>query len=259
MDWNDVVRLKASLFEHAEGAVYAILSLALGLILARILRRWLNAILNRSRIRDDSLLRSFFIRVLNGTILALAAVVALSHLGFQVASFVAGLGITGLVLGFGLRDTLNNFAAGLLLLIYRPFRSGQLIEVEGTQGVVEELTIVNMQMTTVDGVRVIMPNSKVWGAKIVNFSMASRRRHELTLNVPTNRVESAITALNNGISRDSRILKDPAPLIRVSSLGADSASLTIWLWSTSEDFGVVNADAYHSLLTALNESRVPLA
>src|SRR5207244_10502300 len=105
-------------------------------------------------------------RTVSLSILIAATLLALEALELHMGSLVAGLGITGLILGFGLRDTLSNFASGLLLLIYRPFRAGELIEVEGALGVVEELTIVNMQMTTTDGVRVFMPNSKVWGAQI---------------------------------------------------------------------------------------------
>ena len=150
----------------------------LAVVLSRVLKRWLDAAMQRTRIKDDLLLRSFFLRMLSIVTIIIGALVALRVLGLDVTSFVAGLGVTGIILGFGFKDVLSNLAAGMLLLIYRPFRAGHMIEVEGAQGTVEELTIVNMQMTTTDGVRVIMPNSKVWGAKIVNYSLSQQRRIE---------------------------------------------------------------------------------
>src|SRR5215210_5255723 len=150
-----------------QNVLLALVILVVALAFSRVARKWLTALLNRSRVRDDLLLKSFFIRTLTLSVYLLAVLAALDTIGLQVRTFIAGLGITGLILGFGLRDTLSNFASGLLLLIYRPFRAGELIEVEGSQGVVDELTIVNMQMTTTDGVRVIMPHSKVWGSKII--------------------------------------------------------------------------------------------
>src|SRR5262245_25685925 len=150
--------VKAFIIEHARDWIGALVILAVGLLAAKLVRRSLSSVLERSRVRDDALLKSFFLRTITLFIVIISALGALKRVGFDATSMLAGLGITGLILGFGLRDTLSNFAAGLLLLIYRPFRAGELIEVEGSQGVVEELTIVNMQMTGTDGVRVIMPN-----------------------------------------------------------------------------------------------------
>jgi small conductance mechanosensitive channel len=231
--------------------IYALLSLALGVIVAKLCRRSLKPIIGRSRIGDDALVTGFLLRSLTAIILVGASLVALSHLGFDVASFVAGLGITGLILGFGLRDTLTNFAAGLLLLIYRPFRAGQLIEVEGTQGVVDELTMMNMQMTSNDGIRIIMPNSKVWGAKIMNYSLSRQRRLEMTIKVPASEMERAMKAISAAFSEDARVLKQPAPLIKVSSVAGDLARLTVGAWTSSDDFGSFGAEAYQKMIAAL--------
>jgi len=144
------------------------------------------------------------------------------------------------------------------LLIYRPFRAGELIEVEGAQGVVEELTIVNMQMTSRDGVRVIMPNSKVWGSKIVNYSLSKRRRLELTLKVRDDAVESAIFQIHEALSNDSRVLKDPAPSVKVASLTDNAATLTIWAWAEPNDFEQLSGDGYLRLLKRLNEAELQI-
>jgi small conductance mechanosensitive channel len=224
----------------------------LGVVLARVLRRWLNAAMERTRIREDLLLRNFFLRVLSITVIAMASLIALERLNFDVKSFVAGLGITGIILGFGFKDVLSNLAAGLLLLIYRPFRAGHVIEVEGTQGSVEELTIVNMQMTTTDGVRVIMPNSKVWGAKIVNYSLSQHRRLEFVLKVREDDVHASIVALTEALHRDDRILESPEPTVKVTGIADGNAMLTVWAWTEPPNYASVAADEYLRLLSAMN-------
>jgi small conductance mechanosensitive channel len=234
------------------------LILLMGFLLAKGLTRWLDALMERTRIREDLLLRSFFLRVLSVTVIIMASLTALQVLNVDVTSFIAGLGITGIILGFGFKDTLANLAAGLLLLIYRPFRAGHVIEVEGTQGSVEELTIVNMQMTTTDGVRVIMPNSKVWGAKIVNYSLSTQRRLEFVLKVREDDVHEAIESLKDALGRDDRILKLPAPSVRVTGIADGSAMLGVWAWTEPANYAAVSADEYLKLLSALNEADLPV-
>jgi len=248
--------LKIYIIEHAPGWFAALIILIIGVLISKLSRRWLHAILNRSRIRDDLLLKNFFLRSVSLAIFLIAIIIALDTVHVPVNSLIAGLGITGLILGFGLRDTLSNFAAGLLLLIYRPFRAGEIIEVEGAHGTVEELSIVNMQMTTSDGVRVIMPNSKVWGSKIVNYSLAKRRRLELTLKVPDIDVERAIETIKAALNDDDRILKTPAPLVRVTSVEDNTATLSTWAWTNPDDFQAVSADEYIRLSERLGEAEI---
>lgn len=250
--------LKNLITTHASQWIAALIILVIGLLAAKLSKRWLTAILNRSRVRDDLLLKNFFSRLVSVAIVISAILIALDNLSVPITSFIAGLGITGIILGFALRDTLSNFAAGLLLLIYRPFRAGELIEVEGSQGTVEELTIVNMQMTTTDGVRVILPNAKVWGSKIVNYSLSKRRRLELTIKVREDDVEFAIAAIHEALSEDPRILKTPTPLIRVMSITDDCATLSVWGWTDAEIFQQVSADEYLRVLDQLRKAEVQI-
>ncbi len=228
------------------------------MLASKLSKRWLAKILNRSRVRDDLLLKNFFLRSVSVSIVVLSTLIALDKVNVPVTSLIAGLGITGLILGFGLRDTLSNFAAGLLLLIYRPFRAGEMIEVEGTHGVVEELTIVNMQMTRTDGVRVIMPNSKVWGSKIDNYSLSKRRRMELTLKVREDDVEISITTIEAALAEDARILETPQPEVRVTSIADNAAILCIWAWTSPQNFQNVTANEYLRLLSRLRDAEVQI-
>jgi small conductance mechanosensitive channel len=238
--------------------ITALLTIAIGVIAAKMVRRSLKAFLIRTRIRTDPLLTNFFLRATYLTILILSLITALKSAGLPIETFVGGLGITGILIGFGLRDTLSNLAAGLFLLIYRPFRAGETIDVEGSKGVVEELTIVNMQMTTTDGVRVIMPNSKVWGAKITNYSMADQRRIEILLKVRCRNVAGAIEIIKRVFDGDDRIIKAPEPTISVSSLVDNAAVLTAWAWTKPTDFQQVTGDQYLRILTALDEAGIEI-
>ena len=255
-------RIQDSLTEfartHASSVITVVAIVLVGFILARLSRRWFGAFLGRTRIKNDPLLKEFFVRSLSFTILLATAMTALEAAGLDVRTVVAGLGITGLLLGFGLRDTLANLASGVLLLIYRPFRAGETIEVEGSQGIVEELTIVNMQMITNDGVRVIMPNSKVWGAKIINYSQTRRRRLELTVKVRDDDIEEAISIAKEALSGYSLFLSDPAPTVRVSSVVDGAAVLTIWVWTLPDRFSEVSGEAYLHLAAAFRKAELPI-
>jgi small conductance mechanosensitive channel len=115
-----------------------------------------------------------------------------------------------------------------------------------------------MQMTTNDGVRVIMPNSKVWGAKITNYSLSERRRVEFTIKVREDCVEETISTILAALGRDTRILSNPAPSVRVSSLSDDSATLVIWAWVPPKEYQAVNTDLYLKLLDALRQAEIQI-
>lgn len=256
---NDLIdRIRSIFIARTPSLFYGFCILLIGLLASRVGKRWLGAILNRSRIREDLLLRDFFLRVFSGSILLLALLTALSKVGVDVRTFIAGLGVTVIILGFALRDTLSNFAAGVLLLIYRPFSAGELIEVEGTKGVVEELTIVNMRMTTTAGVPVIMPNSKVWGAKITNYSPSRRRRIEFTLRVRDADTEAAIAAIETALGEDQNILKDPAPAVRVVSVANGAVRLSALIWTDPSDYELVTGNEYVRLMSALSQRSIQI-
>ena len=238
--------------------IIALVILLVGLLVARLALKWLGNLLDRSRIRNDLLLRSFFVRSVTLTIVVLAGFSALGQIGWDIRSFLTGLGITGIIIGFGLRDTLSNFASGLLLLIYRPFRAGEVIEIEGSQGTVQELTIVNMQMVNTEGVIVIMPNSKVWGAKIINYSLSQSRRLELNIKVPDTKTVKAIQTIEDTIKKDPRIFPDPVPTIQVTSISEKSAALRVFAWTTPQDFPQTGSHLYLVIQRQLNQAEIEM-
>lgn len=253
-----IENLKRTGLEFTINLAQALIIFFVGLIVARLARRWLSSLLDRSRIKNDPLLKSFFLRSLYLTIILLASLTALSKIGWDVTTSIAGLGITGIILGFAFKDTLSNFAAGLLLLVYRPFRAGDVIEVEDSRGVVLDLTIVNTQMVRDDGVRVIMPNSKVWGAKIINFSLTERRRFEITIKLKQDDFDKAEAIIKTALAKDDRILETPPPSVEVTSIQYNTATLAIRAWSRPEDYGEASKDAYIKVKKALRENSISI-
>jgi small conductance mechanosensitive channel len=161
-----------------------------------------------------------------------------------------------LIIGFGLRDTVANFAAGLLLLVYRPFKAGDLIEVENTQGVVDEMTMVNIKMTTSDGVPVFLPNAKVWGTKIVNFSWSEKRRIELTFRINLKDLRAAQQAVTGALLADKRVLKSPAPALYATAVEAAIATVLAHAWTSSMDYQGTKEDVYGIVREALEKSHI---
>ncbi|HEU4388556.1 MAG TPA: mechanosensitive ion channel domain-containing protein [Blastocatellia bacterium] len=232
------------------------LVLVFGLILSRLLRRWVSAIIDRSRIGGDLLVKKFLLRIASLSVLVFAAFIALDLAEVRPGTFVAGLGITSILIGLALKDTLANFASGVLLLIYRPFRAGDLIDVEGSQGIVEELTMVNMQMTTADGLRVIMPTSRVWGAKITNYSVSPHRRTEVILRVKAGAAGRAVPIVRQVIESDERVQQAPAPIVRVTGMVDSIAVITGLFWTPAGETQGVAADIYLRVIDAFKEEGV---
>jgi len=232
--------------------LYAILIFAIGLLLARIAVRSLRPLFDRSRIGQDALLKKFFLRVISGAIVIVATVSALAQIGVQVTPIIASLGLTGVIIGFAFKDTLSNLAAGLLILIYRPFYAGHTVDIGGTLGTVDELTIVNTQLITPDGLRVYLPNSKVWESKIINYSTIKHRRLELSISVKYeqdfDRVRQAIQEI---LDSDGRILKDPPPSVQIAELGLANINARILAWTSLSDFGSVRDEIYNRVRIVL--------
>ena len=170
-------------------------------------------------------------------VLAFVIVAALSQLGIQTTSFIAVLGAAGLAVGLALQGSLSNFAAGMLMIVFRPFEVGQFIESSGVSGTVEEIHIFTTHLTTPDNKAVIIPNAKLTGNSIVNYSAKQTRRVDLQVSVSyEDDLKKVRRVLEQIVSADERILKEPAPLIAVSELADSSVNLVMRLWVNASNF-----------------------
>ena len=203
----------------------------------RLLQRVAKRALQSARVPVSQLFQSFVLTMTYRIALGLGALVVLSQLGLAIGPLLAGLGFASLIVGFALQDTLSNFASGMLILAYRPFDVGDEITAGGVSGHVEQMTLVTTTILTDDHQRLIVPNSKIWGDVITNFTAESMRRVDLTFGIGySDDVEHAEKVLLDIVGRHEKVLKDPAPVIKLHSLGESSVSFTVRPWAQTADY-----------------------
>lgn len=185
----------------------------------------------------DEMLRSFFGSIARYLVLAFTVIAVLNQFGVQTASLIAVLGAAGLAIGLALQGTLSNVAAGVMLLLFRPFKVGDYVEVGGQAGTVKGLSLFVTELATPDNVQIIIPNGQVWGSPVTNYSFHATRRLDLALGIAyEDDIEKAKAAVESLIEAEPRCLKDPAPLVAVGNLGESSVDFVIRMWCASGDY-----------------------
>ena len=215
-------------------AAFAIL--VLGWWLARHVQKLILRTLDRLP-RMDATLKPFLSSLARYTIIAITLVAVLARLGVQTTSIIAVLGAAGLAVGLALQGTLQNIAAGIMLLLLRPFKVGDYIDAGGIAGTVDEIGLFTTDMTTYDGVYRSVPNASLWNTSILNYSRLPTRRMDIPVGIAyEDDVEKAMTLLLDHLKQDSRVLSDPAPQVLVTGLGESSVDLSLRCWSERTDF-----------------------
>lgn len=211
------------------------------------------------RERVDPLLVGFIASLVKYLILAFTVVAVLNQFGIQTASMIAVLGAAGLAIGLALQGTLSHLAAGVMIMIFRPFRQGHYIEAAGTAGTVKTVTLFTTELATPDNVQIIVPNGKVWGDVVKNYSHHETRRVDFALGIGYgDSIDKAIKTVQAVIDKDARIHKDPAPLIVVGELGASSVNLTIRVWCTGADYWPLKFDLTKAFKEALDKAKISI-
>ena len=176
-------------------------------------------------------------------LLAFVVIAALGQLGIQTTSFIAILGAAGLAVGLALQGSLANFAAGFLMIIFRPFKVGDFIEGAGVAGIVEAIHIFTTTLKTGDNKLIIIPNAKLSGDNITNYSAQETRRVDMTVGVAYDADLSVVRdVLNDIINKEDRVLKDPAPLVAVAELADNSVNFVVRVWTKTGDYWGVKFD-----------------
>ncbi len=221
--------------------VAAILIFIVGKWLARIIANILGTLLEKAKI--ELTLVSFIKNLTYVALLVFVIIAALSKLGVETTSFVAVLGAAGLAVGLALQGSLANFAAGVLLITFKPFKVGDFVQVCGDTGTVQEINIFNTIILSPDYQRKIIPNSKITGETITNFSDVDKRRVDLVFGISyTDNIKTAKDALQRVVADDARILKNPAPIIAVLELGESSVNIVCRPWCKPADYWSVYFD-----------------
>lgn len=211
------------------------------------------------RSKMDTMLVDFVESILYWLLLLIVVVAALSQLGVDTTSMIALLGAAGLAVGLALKDTLSNFAAGVLLLIFRPFKVGDFITAGGVSGSVEKMHIFTTTMLTPDNKENIVPNSAIYGGVITNFSARDTRRVDMIFGISYgDDIKKAKEVMMNVITAHEKSLADPAPMVAVSELADSSVNFTVRVWSRKEDYWAVFFDCQEQVKLALEDAGISI-
>jgi small conductance mechanosensitive channel len=231
----------------------ALAVLLVGRVLAGALRKGLRRSLE-SREVDPSLI-PFVSNLVYWLTLAFVIIAVLGLFGIETTSLVAVLGAAGLAVGLALQGTLSNFSAGVMLLVFRPFRIGDFVECAGTSGSVKEIGVFSTPLATPDNVAIIVPNAEIFGAVIKNYSANDTRRNDLVIGISyDDDIAKAVTVMQQVLSADERVLPDPEPVVAVAELGDSSVNLVVRPWCRSDDYWALRFDLTRRLKEALEES-----
>jgi small conductance mechanosensitive channel len=215
------------------------------LLIGRGVARWLRSAVRKTmeRREADPTLVPFISGLVYWVVLLLVVVAVLGLFGIPTASFVAVLGAASLAVGLALQGTLSSFAGGVMLLVFRPFKAGDVVDVAGSLGTVQEVGIFSTILHTPDNVRIVIPNSSVFGQVIKNFTANDRRRIDLVVGVSyDDDLERAGKIIDRVIRSDDRVLDDPAPVVAVSEMADSSVNFVVRPWCRTEDYWDVRWD-----------------
>jgi small conductance mechanosensitive channel len=208
--------------------VFKIISLVLGAITRQAAARMK---------KSSALLRDFFVSMVRKVTMFIGLIVALSMLEVNIGPFLAGIGAVGLVLGFALQETLNNFAAGLMILVYRPYDLGDVVTVAGVTGKVGAMSLVSTTLVTPDNQTVVVPNGSIWGGIITNITGRSTRRVDMVFGISyDDDIGKAQQILQEIVEADERVLADPAPAVMVVELADSAVNLACRPWVRTGDY-----------------------
>jgi small conductance mechanosensitive channel len=234
-------------FSNLLGKVYELLTIygmkVVAAIIIFIVGRWvargvsnlIRRVMKKSK--TDETLVSFVGNLSYVALLAFVIIATLNQLGIQTASFIAVLAAAGLAIGLALQGSLGNFAAGVLMIIFKPFKVGHYIEGAGVAGTVEDVQIFSTQLKTPDNKTIIVPNSKIMGDNITNYSMKGTRRVDFVFGIGyEDDIDNARQVIERIINQDERVLKDPAPMVAVSELADSSVNFAVRAWTNGGDY-----------------------
>ena len=233
---EDIVTQVGAFAPMIINAIKAFIVLILGWIVARAIsgpvRRRINATPH-----IDPTLGNFVASLVKWVLLAIVFVAVLGIFGIEATSFVAILGAASLAIGLAMQGTLSNLAAGVMLVVFRPYKLGQYVDIGGTAGTVKDLNLFTTELVTPDNVQIIVPNGQSWGSVITNYSAHDTRRVSLVFGIDYgDSADEAMSIIMDAAKADARVMGDPEPWVRVTNLGDSSVDLTARLWCAADDY-----------------------
>src|SRR5210317_796147 len=223
------------------------------LLISWILAKLLGKAVKKAVVKLESaseLLRNFIVNIARKTVFVIGFVVALSMLEINIGPLLAAIGAAGFIVGFALQGTLSNFAAGIMILVYRPYDIGDIVDIGGTFGTVEAMTIVSTTLRKLDNQKVIVPNNKIWGDKITNVTGSDQRRVDMVFGIGySDNIAKAQKILEDILLKHEAILKDPEPVVKVHELADSSVNFVVRPWVETDNYW----DVYWDITRAVKE------
>lgn len=214
---------------------FAIIVFFAGIILSKLVVKFASKFIERSNIENTA--GSFLISLIRVVLYILVAIIALSMLNVPMTSIVTVIGTAGLAIGLALQNSLSNLAGGFIILFSKPFKSGDLIEIDNSLGTVNSIGILYTKIITSDNKSIFIPNGKITDAKIINYSETSTRRVDLSFDISyDNDFEKAKNIIKKVIESDSLILREPEPLVRMNAQKESSLGICVQVWTNNEDY-----------------------
>ncbi len=254
---SDIMTLEA-LVSIAGSVAAAVAMIVVGLFIAGVLSRRIRAIGGRNP-RLDATLFHFLGTIVRYIVLGFTGLFVLNTFGVQTTSIVAVIGAAGLAIGLALQGTLSNVAAGVMIILFRPMRIGDFVQVNDVMGNVKDITLNFTEIASVGNVKVIIPNAEVWGNTIRNYSVYKTRRAEWTFGVGYGaNLAQAETVIRDTIMADPRSFTDPEPFIQVNALNASSVDFLVRVWCASGDYFQYQADMTRYVKEALDAADIAI-
>lgn len=242
---------------HAVKILLAIAIFVIGRYLARVVSRFIGKMVLASS--KDEMLQSFVTSIAYFLFLLISVIASLSQLGINTNSLVALIGAAGLAIGLALQNSLQNFAAGVMILIFKPFKRGDFIEAGGAAGKVEKMGLMMLELRTGDNKTVLVPNGKTFADKITNYSSNRTRRIDFIFDIGYEAdIPKAKAIISRILNEDERVLKTPAPTVAVGALAASSVQLFVRPWVRSGDYADVNFAIMERVKLAFDEAGISI-
>jgi small conductance mechanosensitive channel len=247
-----------NLIDYAPSLIGALATLVIGLLIIKLFRRVVKSIMVKKEDLDPTLLK-FVMDVLTWIFRVLLFVSVIGKLGVQTSSFVAAIGAGAVAIGLSLQGSLSNFAGGLLIILFKPFRVGDYIEAQGQAGTVNSIQIFSTRIITSNNQVIYMPNGTLSNNTIKNFSQEPLRRAEIIISVGySSDLKAVKKVLYTLIAADSRILTEPGPAIEIKALAENSIDLIVLIWAERPDYGAVVSDFYENTKAAFEQNGIEI-
>jgi small conductance mechanosensitive channel len=257
-DWAGLLdAAKTSGVELGLKILVAIVIFYVGRLVARMLTKTLHKVMQRQEV--DKILETFVCNLVYWLVMLFVIIAAINHVGIETTSLIAVMGAAGLAVGLALQGSLSNFAAGVLIVIFRPYRVGDYVEAAGVAGTILQVQILTTMMKTPDNKEIIVPNSQIMGSIITNYSANETRRIDMVVGVGYgDDLDKVRKVLQDLVDADERILKDPACLIAVSELADSSVNFVVRPWAKTADYWAIKFDLTEAIKKRFDEESISI-